>query len=280
MARYAIGDIQGCHAELRALLRRFSFKPDRDRLWFVGDLVNRGPESLEVLRFVRSLGDNAVTVLGNHDLHLLALAFGEPRAPKPGDTLLPVLEAPDRAQLLDWLLQRPLAWREPDAPELLIHAGLAPQWTATRALELAREVEVALRRDPARAFAKMYGNRPERWDDDLRGSDRLRYVINALTRMRFCASDGTMNLKLKGAPDSVPAPWMPWYDVPGRQSRGTRVVFGHWSTLGLLERADVLALDTGCVWGGGLTACRLDDGAIFEVPCRQSQPIGAPALQD
>ncbi len=276
MARIAIGDVQGCGEELRALVKRTGFSPDRDQLWFVGDLVNRGPRSLDVLRYVRSLGDAAVVVLGNHDLHLLAVAYGSHRKLRDDDTLDAVLQAADRGPLLDWLLHRPLAWQERGAAqgELMVHAGLVPQWRAADVLRLAREVERELQRDPEGVFAAMSGNRPDRWDDALEGADRRRVVINVLTRMRFCQPDGTIDLKLKGRPGSQRAPWQPWFDVASRASRDLRVVCGHWSTLGLLARADVLALDTGCVWGGGLTAVSLEDGRRWQEPCRKHQAPG------
>jgi bis(5'-nucleosyl)-tetraphosphatase (symmetrical) len=295
MARIAIGDVQGCGEELRALVKRTGFSADRDQLWFVGDLVNRGPGSLDVLRFVRSLGEAAVTVLGNHDLHLLAVAYGGHRQLRADDTLEEVLRARDRGPLLDWLLHRPLAWLHGGAAarpgttgdstpasadprrrgDLLVHAGLVPQWSAADVLRLARQVERDLRRDPEGVFATMYGNRPDRWDASLEGADRRRFVINALTRMRFCQADGTIDLKLKGRPGSQPSPWQPWFDVASRASRDVRVICGHWSTLGLLQRADVLALDTGCVWGGGLTAVSLEDGRRWRQTCRNHQVPGA-----
>ncbi len=276
MARIAIGDVQGCGEELQALVKRIGFSPDCDQLWFVGDLVNRGPRSLDVLRYVRSLGDAAIVVLGNHDLHLLAVAYGGQRKLRDGDTLDEVLKARDRGPLLEWLLHRPLAWQEPAAPQgdLMVHAGLAPPWSASDVLRLAREVERELRDDPEQVFATMYGNRPDRWDESLQGADRRRFVINVLTRMRYCRPDGAIDLKLKGRPGSQPAPWRPWFDVAARASRGVRVICGHWSTLGLLQREDLLALDTGCVWGGGLTAVSLEDGRRWLEPCRERQVPG------
>jgi len=258
LARYAIGDIQGCCDELKALLARCQFSADRDQLWFVGDLVNRGPQSLETLRFVRALGANATVVLGNHDLHLLALAYGSKRRQKDGDTLAAVLDAPDRDQLLEWLLGRPLAVFDEPRGDFLVHAGLVPEWTPRVAAKLAREVEAVLRDDARTLFDSMYGNKPDKWSDSLRGMDRLRFVINAFTRMRFCAPDGTVDLKAKGAPGAQAEPLLPWFDVPGRASAEVRVVCGHWSTLGFKRRKDLLALDTGCVWGGALTAVNLD----------------------
>src|SRR3954451_12793718 len=258
MARYAIGDVQGCADELKALLARCQFSVERDQLWLVGDLVNRGPKSLETLRLVRALGANATVVLGNHDLHLLALAFGSRRKHKDCDTLEQVLEAPDRDQLLEWLLGRPLAVFDEPRGDLLVHAGLVPEWTPRAAAKLAREVEAVLRDDPRALFDAMYGNKPDKWSDSLRGMGRLRFVINAFTRMRFCRRDGTVDLKMKGTPGQQSGDFLPWFDVPGRQSRDVRVVGGHWSTLGFKKRRDLLALDTGCVWGGALTAMDLD----------------------
>ena len=261
MTRHAVGDVQGCYAELRALLERIRFSIDRDRLWFVGDLVNRGPGSLEVLRFVRSLGDNAVVVLGNHDLHLLALAAGNCR-PRSTDTLDAILSASDRESLLEWLMTRPLAHLE--GADLLVHAGIVPQWTAQVTLALAREVEYALRHTPRELFHNMYGDEPDRWRPDLAGMDRLRFIINVLTRMRVCTRDGRINLDIKGKPPEDGSVWHPWFDVE-RLTSDTRVICGHWSALGLLVRPDVVALDTGCVWGGALTAFDLDSHTIASV---------------
>jgi len=255
VSRYAIGDIQGCCDELRALLTRLGFTADRDRLWFVGDLVNRGPQSLETLRFVHALADNAIVVLGNHDLHLLAVACGS-RPARRSDTLNEVLHAPDRDLLLEWLATRPLAHFE--AGDLLVHAGVVPQWTVETTLGLAREVESALRNDPRKLFDHMYGDEPDHWSADLAGTDRLRFAINVLTRMRVCTKEGRVNLRIKGKPPAADSPWLPWFNVPGRRTRDTRVVFGHWSALGLVVREDVIGLDSGCVWGGELTAIDLD----------------------
>ena len=255
MSRYAIGDVQGCCDELRALLTRIGFSADRDRLWFVGDLVNRGPKSLEALRFVRELADNAIVVLGNHDLHLLAVACGS-RPARRSDTLDEILRAPDRDALLEWLATRPLAHFE--AGDLLVHAGVVPQWTVETTLAVAREVESALRNDSRRLFDHMYGDEPDHWSADLEGTDRLRFGINVLTRVRVCTSDGRINLRIKGKPPAAGSGWLPWFEVESRRTRGTRVVFGHWSALGLLVRDDIIGLDSGCVWGGTLTAIDLD----------------------
>jgi bis(5'-nucleosyl)-tetraphosphatase (symmetrical) len=255
VSRYAIGDVQGCYTELRALLAQLKFSADRDRLWFVGDLVNRGPQSLEVLRFVRALGDNAVTVLGNHDLHLLAVACGSHRK-RRSDTLDAVFSAADRDALLGWLLERPLAHHE--RGDLMVHAGLVPQWTVGMALGLAQEVETALRTDPRALFDNMYGDEPKRWSDTLAGPERLRFVINVLTRLRLCTSDGEVDLKMKGKPPPDHPTLRPWFELETRRSTGVRIVFGHWSTLGLVIRKDVVGLDSGCVWGGALTSLDLD----------------------
>ena len=275
MARYAIGDIQGCCDELKALLKRCHYSADRDELWFVGDLVNRGPQSLETLRFVRSLGAGATVVLGNHDLHLLALAYATKRKTKDGDTLTEVLAAPDRDQLLEWLLGRPLAVYDEPRGDFLVHGGLVPQWTPRAAVKLAREVEAVLRQDARALFDAMYGNKPDQWSDGLRGMDRLRFVINAFTRMRFCEADGRVDLKTKCAPGEQPEHLFPWFDVPGRKSAEVRVVCGHWSTLGYRRRRDLLALDTGCVWGGALTAVNLDaDEPPVQLGCKGAQLPG------
>lgn len=265
MAIYAVGDIQGCHTELRQLLERVCFDPARDRLWLVGDLVNRGPDSLAVLRFVKSLGDSAVTVLGNHDLHLLAVASGVAELHR-GDTLGDVLNAPDRDELLNWLRSQRLLHREGDF--VLVHAGLLPEWTAAKAAALAREVETALHGKHCHEFlTRMYGNTPDRWDDGLSGYPRLRVITNAFTRMRICTGDGQMEFKFKGVVEDCPGGYMPWFEVPQRKSRNAVVICGHWSALGLKVTQDMIALDTGCLWGETLTAIRLDDRQVFQVPC-------------
>jgi bis(5'-nucleosyl)-tetraphosphatase (symmetrical) len=265
VSRYAIGDVQGCYSELRALLAELKFSADRDQVWFVGDLVNRGPQSLETLRFVRALDANAVTVLGNHDLHLLAVACGSHRKRK-ADTLDDLFAAPDRDALLDWLIRRPLAHHEHG--DLLVHAGLVPQWTVDTALTLAREVESALRTDPRSLFENMYGDEPTRWTEMLVGMDRLRFAINVLTRLRVCTVEGDVDLKMKGKPPRGHSRLRPWFDIETRRSTGTRIVFGHWSALGLVVRSDVVGLDSGCVWGGALTAVDLDSNQPpVAIPC-------------
>lgn len=265
MAIYAIGDIQGCYVELQQLLEKIRFDPARDRIWLVGDLVNRGPASLQVLRLVKSLGDSAITVLGNHDLHLLAVAAGE-AALHRSDTLDEVLHAPDRDELLAWLRHRPLL--HTDSDYVLVHAGLLPQWSVPQAAGLAREVEDALRGDDhAIFFEHMYGNSPHGWRDDYSGYKRLRVITNAFTRMRICTPQGEMEFKFKGEAEKIPQGYMPWFDLPKRQSRDATVIFGHWSALGLKVTPNLIALDTGCLWGGTLTAIRLEDRQLFQVEC-------------
>ncbi len=257
MATYAIGDIQGCYEELRRLLDRLAFDPAKDTLWFVGDLVNRGPSSIQVLRFVRSLDDRAVVVLGNHDLHLLALAAGNPRNASKSN-LHEVLSAPDRDDLLHWLRHRPLLHYDPSKDFALIHAGVPPQWDLLQAITCAAEVEQVLRGPDYRSFLHdMYGNEPARWSDSLTGADRLRFITNCLTRLRYCDADGNLALKEKSIPGSHPEQLMPWFAVPGRATRNVRFIFGHWSTLGYVSAHNVWGLDTGCIWGGSLTAVRV-----------------------
>jgi bis(5'-nucleosyl)-tetraphosphatase (symmetrical) len=270
MARWAIGDVQGCDAELGQLLARIHFQADRDQLWFVGDLVNRGPDSLAVLRRVRALAANAVVVLGNHDLHLLAVAWVPGHRLRRGDTLDAVLAAVDREALLGWLLERPLAHHDLARNDLMVHAGLVPQWHAGQARRLAGEVEQALRANPRALLETMYGDQPDCWDDSLAGVDRLRFIINTLTRLRLCTREGRIDLRQKGSPQAALPPWQPWFRVAARASAATRVVFGHWSALGFYRGEGVLALDSGCVWGGSLTAVDLDD------PGRP--PVQVPAL--
>jgi bis(5'-nucleosyl)-tetraphosphatase (symmetrical) len=272
VSRIAIGDVQGCHAELLQLLERCKYSADRDRLWFTGDLVNRGPSSLATLRYVRSLGDNAITVLGNHDLHLLALALGAKRKPKSGDTLEDVLNARDRDVLIEWLLTRPLAHFDETSGDLLVHAGVVPQWSVDQTLSLAREVEAALRSNPRTLFNTMYGDEPDQWSDSLEGADRLRFAINVLTRLRVCTADGRIDLKMKGPASEIRAPYRAWFEHEKRRTRDARVIFGHWSALGLVHRKNVIGLDTGCVWGGALTALDLDaDEPPVRLACRGYQ---------
>lgn len=270
MALYAIGDVQGCNAELEALLGTLRYSPDRDRIWFVGDLVNRGPASLEVLRLVRALGEAATVTLGNHDLHLLAVAFGCSRL-RSDDTLTPILQAPDRDALLEWLLERPMLAEDRDLNLCLVHGGLSPQWDMPTARACARELERALTGQPQKLFREMYGDKPDRWDDALAGAERLRYIVNCFTRLRYVDEQGRLELHMKDTPKKAQrGALIPWFEAPGARWHGTRVVFGHWSTLGFFQNADVIGLDTGCVWGGSLTALRLDPpgAAPVQIACR------------
>jgi bis(5'-nucleosyl)-tetraphosphatase (symmetrical) len=266
MSHYVVGDIQGCYAEFAQLLDMLAFDPGRDRLWLVGDLVNRGPDSLSVLRRVKSLGPAATMVLGNHDLHLLIVAAGH-RAAHSRDTLTAVLEAADRDELLDWLRHQPLVVREGEW--LLVHAGLLPSWTPAAAVALSREVEAVLASPAWGDFlGSLYGDEPARWDNGLAGHDRWRVIVNACTRLRFCAADDTMEFKEKRGPEHAPPGFAPWFAHPERKSAGITVLCGHWSTLDLMFAPNVLMLDSGCVWGGTLSAVRLDDGRLFQVPSR------------
>jgi bis(5'-nucleosyl)-tetraphosphatase (symmetrical) len=278
VATYAIGDIQGCHREFVALLAAIAFNPKSDRLWLTGDLVNRGPASLAVLREAMALGERVVTVLGNHDLHLLSLAHRPGATPGHRDTLDEVLAAPDRDDLLAWLRHRPLIHRDQGLDYTLIHAGLPPVWSTDEAFVRAAEVTDVLRSAEFPAFLEaMYGDAPHEWDPALRGEERLRFITNCFTRMRYCNASGRLNLAEKGAPDERSDSLLPWFALPDRASRRTRIIFGHWSTLRLnaqqCRRYNVYPLDTGAVWGGQLTAMRLDDGRQFSVPSSQALPI-------
>ena len=269
MGLYAIGDLQGCGTRLDELLARL---PDDARLVFVGDLVNRGPDSLGTLRRVRALGERAVALLGNHDLHLLAVAAGI-RPVHDDDTLQDILAVPDAGELLDWVRNRPLAHVEEGA--LFVHAGVLPQWSVEHTLALAGEVQAQLRADDYRSFlATMYGNRPLQWSEGLEGADRLRCILNALTRLRFLSLDGAMDLKLKGSIESAPPGWVPWFAHPQRVSAATTIIFGHWSTIGLMMRDNAIGIDTGCVWGGCLTALHWPTRAVTQVSCA---PAAVPA---
>ena len=271
---YLVGDLQGCCKPLERLLQTIDFSPSRDQLYVLGDLVNRGPDSLGVLQRLRSLEGAATCLLGNHDLHLLAVAHGV-RKPHRSDTLDPILNAADRDDWLNWLRQQNLAvhahgW-------LMVHAGVVPQWDAAQTVALAGEVEAMLRSPDVGAFlTTMYGNEPARWDERLQGVDRWRCVVNSLTRLRFCAADGTMEFATKEGAGGAPEGYLPWFEVPGRRTQGTPVAFGHWSTLGLISRDDLLALDTGCIWGGHLTAVRVDGATreVIQIPCPQAQKPG------
>jgi bis(5'-nucleosyl)-tetraphosphatase (symmetrical) len=276
MPTYAIGDIQGCYQELIALLDKINFDENKDQLWFVGDLVNRGPQSLEVLRFVRQLGDKAITVLGNHDLHLLAVAT-DSKHKRSKDTLDEILDAPDREELLNWLKNQPIFHHDSEFGFTLIHAGLLPQWDLDQASVLAQEVILTLQNKNLPGFLDhMYGNTPDRWSDDLTGWDRLRFIINCFTRLRYCDAEGNLALEEKGPPGSQAVPYQPWFTLPLRKLNNEKIIFGHWSTVELGNIKDfsdfnVFPLDTGCVWGGELTALRLDDERWFSVPSLQKK---------
>jgi len=273
---YLIGDVQGCDEALGRLLDTVGFSPSRDTVYMLGDLVNRGPQSLAVLRRLMALEGAAHCLLGNHDLHLLAVAHGV-RRPHRSDTVADILNAPDRAALLDWVRQRPMAlyahgW-------LMVHAGVLPQWDLAQTLALAGELQTVLRSpDWVDFLHSMYGNQPDRWSDTLCGTERLRVVVNALTRLRLCNAQGVMEFETKDSAASAPEGFMPWFDVPGRRSAGVPLAFGHWSTLGAVQREALLPLDTGCVWGGCLTAARLGAVAgsaeLISVDCAQAQKPG------
>ncbi|NDP39115.1 MAG: symmetrical bis(5'-nucleosyl)-tetraphosphatase [Rhodoferax sp.] len=282
MALYLIGDVQGCNSALQRLLDKISFSPSRDTLFLLGDLVNRGPDSAGVLRRLMGYGACAQCLLGNHDLHLLAVAHGA-RQPNRKDTLQDILDAPDRQAMLDWLRWQRMAMLEQVAGHeiLMVHAGVLPSWSATQTMALAKEVESVLRSDSLGEFLQqMYGNQPDHWDEALSGTNRLRVIVNALTRMRFCTPTGHMDYEVTGGIDAAPPGYLPWFEVPERQTSGVMVAFGHWSTLGWLGRPDVLSLDTGCVWGGALSALHLESvngqlqQELIQVKCEQAQKPG------
>lgn len=263
MATYAIGDIQGCYHAFQSLLKRIKFNVETDRLWLVGDLINRGTGSLEVLRWCYQHQENINVVLGNHDLHALVVAH-EIRKPHRGDTLQAILDAPDSENLLTWLRYQPLMVASDRY--VMVHAGLLPQWQVTDALAYAKEVESALQGDDYVDFlANMYGNTPNQWDDGLTGYDRLRVITNAMTRMRVCTLSGALDFEFKGELADLPKGLVPWFDMPNRAARQQAIIIGHWSALGLHQRANIFALDTGCLWGGQLTAMCLEDQVISQV---------------
>ncbi|MGV6825782.1 MAG: symmetrical bis(5'-nucleosyl)-tetraphosphatase [bacterium] len=273
MATYAIGDIQGCHDELLALLELIEFDRYRDQVWFVGDLVNRGPKSLETLRLVRDLGDSAITVLGNHDLHLLAMTHGNTRDKQPG-SLQAILDAPDRDDLLFWLRHRPLIHHDEALGYTMLHAGLPPQWDLDTARQCATEVESVIQGKKHRKyFAEMYGDQPNCWDDTLEGIDRWRFITNCFTRLRYCTTYGELGLKQKGPPGTQKPRYTPWFMHPSRKTAEHRIVFGHWSTLGYHQANNTWAIDSGCLWGGEMTALRLDEDSptAIQLPCRGQQ---------
>ena len=275
MPTYAIGDVQGCHSELLNLLEKIDFNENRDRLWFVGDLVNRGPSSLQTLRFVKQLKDSCITVLGNHELHLLAIANGQQQYKHSSDTIDDILAAEDREELLDWLRHLPLLHEDAELDYLMVHAGLAPSWDMEQARAYAGEVENSLRgADYPEYFAHMYGNVPDRWSNELQGWDRLRTITNYFTRLRFCRADDTMDFVEKSTPGKQTPPFLPWFEIPTRVSRKQRILFGHWAALRNYRidyhRHRVYPLDTGCLWGGKLSAMRLEDEQWFSVDSEQA----------
>ncbi|MDH5435668.1 MAG: symmetrical bis(5'-nucleosyl)-tetraphosphatase [Gammaproteobacteria bacterium] len=278
MATYAIGDIQGCLDQLQTLLEKINFDPQSDQLWFTGDLVNRGPQSLETLRFIKNLGDRAITVLGNHDLHLLAVSEGHTKYHLTKDTLKSILDAPDRDELLHWLRHRPLLHHDETTGFTLVHAGLPPQWNLAKAQFCAQEVEAALQSEAYPAYLEnMYGNEPDTWSDTLTGWDRLRFITNCFSRLRFCDANGKLLLDEKGSPGTQPAGFMPWFDVPDRANTKMKIIFGHWSTLTQCEAEGVFPIDTGCLWGRALTALRIDipKPQMINVPCKQMMTPGS-----
>jgi bis(5'-nucleosyl)-tetraphosphatase (symmetrical) len=256
MATYAIGDLQGCYDSLLRLLDKLKFDKTKDTLWFAGDLVNRGPDSLSTLRFVKSLGDNAITVLGNHDLHLLAIAHGVKTT--RSEDLQRILDADDRNELLQWLSTRPLLHHDPELGYTLVHAGIYPAWTLTQAQDCAAELEKTLKNNLNEFLKHMYGDKPDKWNDSLTGFDRLRFICNSFTRMRFCNHDGTLDLSCNGAPDSAPEGASSWFELTNRKTKQERILFGHWAALGNINKQNIYPLDTACVWGGELTALRID----------------------
>ncbi|ODT44790.1 MAG: bis(5'-nucleosyl)-tetraphosphatase (symmetrical) [Nitrospira sp. SCN 59-13] len=269
MATYAIGDLQGCFNSLTRLTKTIQFDPKHDRLWFVGDLVNRGPDSLKVLRYIRALGPAAITVLGNHDIFLLAVAAGL-TPPRPSDTLTPILDAPDCLELTQWLRQQPLLYREGDF--LLVHAGLLPAWTVEQAEELAGEAHTAMQGDQfVPTLRALHPSGSLQWRSDLAGPVRTATIIKVLTRLRACSREGIMESSFSGPPDETPEGFQPWFDVPGRRSAATTIVFGHWAAMGLRLTPNMLALDSGCVYGRQLTAVRLEDRKVFQVGCEESR---------
>jgi len=276
MSTYAIGDVQGCQQELLSLLNEIEFDESRDHLWFTGDLVNRGPASLDTLRFVKQLGDRAIIVLGNHDLHLLAIANGQTQYMHRDDTVDEILNADDRDELLLWLRQLPLMHQDRELGFILIHAGLAPQWSIDQASAYALEVETTLRSDNYREyFANMYGNSPDKWSEDLRGWDRLRVITNYFTRLRYCDMQGKMEFSEKNSPGHQASPYQPWFEIENRVNRDHKLLFGHWAALRNYKvdfrKYNVYSLDTGCLWGGELSALRLEDEKWFNVPSKQEQ---------
>ncbi|QMU61651.1 MAG: symmetrical bis(5'-nucleosyl)-tetraphosphatase [Gammaproteobacteria bacterium] len=275
MAIYAIGDVQGCFDELQELVSYISFNPEKDQLWFVGDLVNRGPKSLETLRWVKSLGSAAVTVLGNHDLHLLA-AYAGIKELSSTSSLNSVLKAKDIDELINWLRQQPLMSYSKKLDFAMVHGGLAPQWDIKEALSYAKEVETKLRSKNYKDFLNnMYGDQPNQWDGRLKGWNRLRTITNFMTRVRYCTNQGVMSFTDKGPPGTQSTRMKPWYEIASRKSQDTTIVFGHWSTLGHVNNYNIIATDTGCLWGGALTAVQIENDKFitYQVECEAKRQV-------
>lgn len=269
MSIYVIGDVQGCYQPLLALLELIEFDENKDTLWFVGDLVNRGPQNLETLRFIKNLGDRAISILGNHDLHLLAIAYGHREIHNTRDTFHDVVDAPDFEEIITWLRHRPIMHHDETTGFTMVHAGLATQWNLTRALQCANEIQQVLRGDLIDSFlANMYGNQPDVWSDTLRGWDRLRFITNSFCRTRYCDANGKQDFKFNREIGTQPKHLLPWFEVPGRMNSDLKIIFGHWASLGHHLQNNIYALDSGCVWGGQLTAMRLsNEPKYFQVAC-------------
>ncbi len=273
MAIYAIGDIQGCFDQLQHLLDVIEFNPSEDQLWFVGDLVNRGPKNVQTLRFVKDLGDNAISVLGNHDLHLLAIAYGHRKIHPEKDTYQDIVTAPDYEELINWLRHRPILHRDDNNGFTMVHAGLPPQWDLSRAQQCANEIQQVLRSDMIDSFlANMYGNEPNLWSDTLSGWDRLRFITNSFTRIRYCDKEGREDFINNRELGTQPEYLLPWFDLPNRQNKNLKIIFGHWAALGHHLQKNIFALDSGCVWGGKLTAMKVcDKPKYFQVGCHNDE---------
>jgi bis(5'-nucleosyl)-tetraphosphatase (symmetrical) len=273
MATYAIGDLQGCYDSLLQLLNKLKFDNEKDNLWFAGDLVNRGSDSLATLRFVKSLGNSAITVLGNHDLHLLAIAHGI-KTTRSAD-LQRILDADDKDELLQWLSTRPLLHHDSELGYTLAHAGIYPAWTLAQAKNHATELETSLKNNLSGFLEHMYGDKPDKWNDSLTDFNRLRFICNSFTRMRFCHPDGTLDFSSNGAPGTIPEKALPWFEIEPRKTKDEKILFGHWSTLGAINKKNIYPLDTGCVWGGKLTALRIDtnEAEYISIDCpRDADP--------
>ena len=271
MSIYAIGDIQGCYKPLLNLLTKIQFNANQDQLWFVGDLVNRGPQNLQTLRFIKGLGDSAISILGNHDLHLLAIAYGHRQIHNNRDTFHDVITAPDFEDIIDWLRRRPVMHHDQENGFTMVHAGLPPQWNLARTQQCANEIQQVLRGEMIDNFlANMYGNEPALWSETLQGWDRLRCITNSFTRIRYCDADGQQDFKNNREVGTQPEHLMPWFDIPDRKNSNLKIIFGHWASLGHHLQKNIYALDSGCVWGGKLTAMRLGNRPeYYQVDCSQ-----------